>query len=111
MFELRPTKPNSKISGGVYSKGRILIGRTESCDLMVNHDSISAVHAVLEIFDDRAVIYDMNSTNGTYVNDDKVIVKDVHIGDFFQAAGHLPGFSPNLFHLLVVPGPGKIAVH
>lgn len=53
---------------------------------MANHDSVSAIHAVLEIFDDRAVIYDMNSTNGTYVNGDKVIKKELHIGDTFRLA-------------------------
>lgn len=86
MFELRPTQQGSHSKGGVYGKGRILLGRTESCDLIVNNDAISAVHAVMEIFEDRARIYDMNSTNGTYVNDDKVIVKDVHIGDFIRLA-------------------------
>lgn len=86
MFELRPTNGGPKVKGGVFGKGRILLGRTESCDLMVNNDSISAVHAVMEIFDDRAVLYDMNSTNGTYVNDDKIIVKELHVGDFFRLA-------------------------
>ncbi|MCM2350016.1 MAG: AgmX/PglI C-terminal domain-containing protein [Bacteriovoracaceae bacterium] len=86
MFELRPTKAHSRIKGGVFRKGRHLLGRTESCDLIVNNDSVSAVHAVLEIFDDRAIIYDMNSTNGTFVNDDKVIVKEIHEGDFFRLA-------------------------
>lgn len=86
MFELRATKQGSHTKGGVFGKGRILIGRTESCDLIVNSDSVSAVHAVMEIFEDRAVIYDMNSTNGTYVNDEKIIVKDIHIGDFFRLA-------------------------
>lgn len=86
MYELRPTKPGSKSSGGVFGKGRILIGRTESCNLIVNNDSVSAIHAVMEIFDDRAVIYDMNSTNGTYVNDDKIIVKELRVGDFFRLA-------------------------
>ena len=86
MFEIRPTSTNSKSKGGVFSKGRILLGRTESCDVTVNHESISAVHAVMEIFEDRAILYDMNSTNGTYVNDDKVIVKEIHVGDFFRLA-------------------------
>lgn len=86
MFELRPTNAHAKTKGGVFGKGRILLGRTESCDVTVNNEAISAVHAVMEIFDDRAVIYDMNSTNGTYVNDDKVIVKELHIGDFFRLA-------------------------
>jgi pSer/pThr/pTyr-binding forkhead associated (FHA) protein/outer membrane biosynthesis protein TonB len=86
MYELRPTSATTKIRGGVFAQGRILLGRTESCDLVVNHDAISAVHAVLEIFDDRAVIYDMNSTNGTYVNDDKVVVKEMHLDDVFRLA-------------------------
>ncbi len=86
MFELKPTKGTTRTKGGVFGKGRILLGRTESCDVAINHDSISAVHAVLEIYDDKAVIYDMNSTNGTYVNDDKVIVKEIYVGDFFRLA-------------------------
>lgn len=86
MYEIRPTSSTAKVKSGVFGKGRILLGRTESCDLIVNNDSVSAVHAVLEIFDDRAVIYDMNSTNGTYVNDDKVIVKEIFLGDFFRLA-------------------------
>jgi outer membrane biosynthesis protein TonB len=86
MFEIRPTNPAYKSKGGVFGKGRLLLGRAESCDLIVNHDSVSAVHAVIEIFPDKAIIYDMNSTNGTYVNDDKVIVKEIHEGDFFRLA-------------------------
>lgn len=86
MFELRATGNTAKVKGGVFGKGRILLGRSESCDLNVNSDSISAVHAVMEIFENRAVIYDMNSTNGTYVNDDKIIVKEIHVGDFFRLA-------------------------
>lgn len=86
MFELRATGQDPQSKGGVFGKGRILIGRTESCDLIVNNDAVSAVHAVMEIFEDRARIYDMNSTNGTYVNDDKVIVKDIHVGDFIRFA-------------------------
>lgn len=92
MFELKPTNAQSKTKGGVFPKGRILLGRTESCDLIVNNDSVSAVHAVMEIFEDRAVIYDMNSTNGTYVNDDKVIVKEIRPGDFFRLADVEFGF-------------------
>jgi pSer/pThr/pTyr-binding forkhead associated (FHA) protein/outer membrane biosynthesis protein TonB len=86
MYELKQTSSTSKVKGGVFPKGRLLLGRNESCDLVVMSDSISAVHAVLEIFDDRAVIYDMNSTNGTFVNDDKIVVKELYIGDVFRLA-------------------------
>jgi outer membrane biosynthesis protein TonB len=87
MYELKPTSSGSKIKSGVFPKGRILLGRSESCDLILNNDSISAVHSVIEIFDDRAVIYDMNSTNGTYVNDEKVVAKEIKLGDKFRLAG------------------------
>lgn len=86
MYELRPTNSQSRTKGGVFRKGRILLGRAESCDLIVSNDSVSAVHAVMEIFDDKATIYDMNSTNGTYVNGDKVIVKEIKLGDTFRLA-------------------------
>ncbi len=86
MFELKPTSAQAKSKGGVFPQGRILIGRNESCDLIVTNDSISAIHAVMEIFASHAVIYDMNSTNGTFVNDDKIIAKEIHIGDTFRLA-------------------------
>lgn len=86
MFEIRPTSTSSKARGGVFGKGRLLLGRTESCDLIVNHDAISAVHAVLEITDNKVMLYDMNSTNGTYINDAKIIAKEIHVGDFFRLA-------------------------
>lgn len=86
MFEIRTTNPNLKSLGGVFGKGRFLLGRSESCDLIVNNDAVSAVHAVMEIFDDKAIIYDMNSTNGTFVNDDKIIVKEFRTGDTFRLA-------------------------
>lgn len=86
MYELKPVKADFKIQSGVFPKGRILIGRTESCDLIVNVDAISAVHAVIEIFDDRALIYDMNSTNGTYVNNEKIVRKEIKVGEIFRLA-------------------------
>lgn len=86
MYEIRPTEGASRTRGGVFGKGRYLLGRTESCDVIINHDSISAVHAVLEIFETHALIYDMASTNGTYVNDEKIVVKEIRIGDKFRLA-------------------------
>ena len=85
-FEIRPTDPARQKFNGVFGKGRVLMGRTDNCDFLVEHDSISAIHAVLEIFADHAVLYDMNSTNGTYVNDEKIVAKQIRPGDFFRLA-------------------------
>lgn len=86
LFELKPVDSKHKVKAAVVGKGRILIGRSESCDVIINHDAVSAIHAVMEILDNKAVIYDMNSTNGTYVNDDKVIAKEIAVGDFVRFA-------------------------
>ncbi len=94
MFEMKPTNPAYKTKGGVFGVGRLLLGRAESCDLIVNHDSISAVHAVLEIYPNKAIIYDMNSTNGTFVNDDKVVTREFHVGDTFRLAAIEVEFKP-----------------
>ncbi len=86
LYEVSPTQPASKVTSGVFGKGRLLLGRTESCDLSVNHDAISAVHAVLEISDTKIMLYDMNSTNGTYVNGERIVAKELHVGDKFRLA-------------------------
>jgi outer membrane biosynthesis protein TonB len=86
MFRIKPKKQSSRIKEGVFGPGRYLLGRTESCDLLVNSDAISAIHAVLEIDPQGLRIYDMNSTNGTYVQGEKVVTKDLKVGDSFSLA-------------------------
>ena len=46
-----------------------LIGRSSKVDIQIDEDSISRNHAVIENFNDRIVLRDLESTNGTYVND------------------------------------------
>ena len=81
LFELKPLDNNLKVKSSVIGKGRVLIGRSESCDVIINHDPISAIHAVIEVLDNKILIYDMNSTNGTYINDVKIVVKEISVGD------------------------------
>jgi outer membrane biosynthesis protein TonB len=81
LYQLLPDLPGQKIKGSVLSKGRILIGRTESCEIVIPSGAISAVHAILEITPNGAKVYDMNSKNGTFINDEKVVVKNLLVGD------------------------------
>lgn len=47
---------------------KFLIGRGESCNLRPKSDSVSRKHCILVIRDNRLLIQDLVSRNGTYVN-------------------------------------------
>ena len=81
LFQLSPDKPGSGIKGNTFAKGRILVGRTESCEFVIPASAISAVHAILEITPNGAKIYDMNSKNGTYINGKRVVAESINVGD------------------------------
>ncbi|MAX66682.1 MAG: hypothetical protein CME66_07075 [Halobacteriovoraceae bacterium] len=55
------------------NKDKILIGSGDNCDLIVGHNSISHYHCMVFISSDGEInISDLNSTNGTYINGEKV---------------------------------------
>ncbi|GLD96658.1 hypothetical protein PINS_up005341 [Pythium insidiosum] len=68
------------------SRSFVLAGRmTPACDLVLQHPSISRVHAALQ-FDAHGALFlrDMNSTHGTFVNKRRVPPNEyvrLHIGD------------------------------
>ena len=51
---------------------RLLIGRSELCDIDIVHEWISRQHAILVRNDKSTVIVDLNSRNGVYVNKKRV---------------------------------------
>ncbi|MCO6440346.1 MAG: GGDEF domain-containing protein [Nitrococcus mobilis] len=56
-----------------------LVGRSSEADIQIDEDAISRRHAVIEGHGDRFVIRDLDSTNGTYVNDR--VVHEHSLGD------------------------------
>src|SRR5690606_291378 len=52
--------------------GRMEVGREHTCDLMLVSDLVSRNHARLVVGDDQALLVDLGSTNGTYVNDRRI---------------------------------------
>ena len=51
------------------SNGRTLIGRDPSCEVPLDDHSVSRIHAAIETSDTGCMLVDMNSTNGTYIDD------------------------------------------
>jgi diguanylate cyclase (GGDEF)-like protein len=60
--------------GAVYDLGSesIVIGRDPSCDFELDDDSVSRQHASLEQVAGEYILTDRGSTNGTYVNDERI---------------------------------------
>ncbi|TEB17907.1 Glycogen accumulation regulator GarA [Pelotomaculum sp. FP] len=59
----------------------IVLGRHESCDIVLNDSSVSRRHARLELHRGRYTIVDLGSTNGTMVNGVRIGTKVLEPGD------------------------------
>ena len=55
------------IGADLPSTGELKIGRAKHCDLVVEHASVSRVHAAIEIAEGRVLVRDLGSQNGTRV--------------------------------------------
>jgi diguanylate cyclase (GGDEF)-like protein len=52
--------------------GNLIVGRDPSSDVMINSDLVSRQHAKFMTHEDRTLLLDLESTNGTYVNDERI---------------------------------------
>ena len=61
-------------------KGRIKIGRSKHCEIIVNDSTISEEHVLLLCKDEKIILQDELSANGTFVNgkqiEERVLLKD-----------------------------------
>ncbi len=81
LYCLIPEKKEQKYISNIMGHGRYLIGRTESCDIIIPSTVVSSVHAVLEITPQGNKIYDMNSRNGTWLNGKKIVAESISLDD------------------------------
>ncbi len=83
--------------GTVYPvhKPRITIGRANS-DVIVNDLLSSRVHCSIEVSDQMIVLRDLESTNGTFVNDQPIKTVMLENGSTFRIGAHS-------FQLVITP--------
>lgn len=71
--------PNSKEMIKLRRDATIL-GR-EKGDIVINDTEVSATHCQIQNIEGTFHIFDMNSTNGTFVNSEKIVKAKLHEGD------------------------------
>jgi pSer/pThr/pTyr-binding forkhead associated (FHA) protein len=67
---------------------RLTIGRDRAADLVFDDDLMSRVHATLEFEDGTFHLRDLDSRNGTQLNDRPVTSSRLKDGDSFQIGNH-----------------------
>ncbi|MFZ5632918.1 MAG: FhaA domain-containing protein [Bacillota bacterium] len=71
----------------------VVLGRRESCDIVLPDGSVSRRHARLEPLKGSWVVTDLNSTNGTYVNGERIKTKTLSPGDSLKLGSTLFAFK------------------
>jgi hypothetical protein len=69
-------------------KGKLLVGRRESCDIVLRFANVSAHHCQMTVEHGYWFIKDLGSRNGTKVNGKRVMRKRVDPGDTISFAKH-----------------------
>ena len=52
---------------------KVVIGRSRSCDVRLREDTVSRLHAAFVLLDGALVLEDLGSSNGTYLNGERVL--------------------------------------
>lgn len=82
------TNDGKVISEFVFNGNKVLLGRSDFVDVIVEDDFVSKVHAVFLLYTDALVLLDLNSSNGTTVNSMKVKKTILRSGDIISLGKH-----------------------
>ena len=97
-----------------FSEKKVLIGRSDFADVIIEDDFVSKLHIALLLYSDALVLLDLNSANGTTVNSVKVkktILKDddiISLGHHRVKIEDAPAISEEMAQLLKSPDTLKM---
>lgn len=61
------------------SRGTLIIGRADDCNLQLTHTKVSRYHCLLDINPPEITVRDLGSTNGTFLNGDEIGKRPVNM--------------------------------
>lgn len=68
--------------------GETRIGRKPTCDVVLNDPGVSGEHALIKTVGLRSTIQDLNSTNGTFIENERVQQRELRHGDTITLGQH-----------------------
>jgi len=96
----------SKLVAEVTLKlGDMKIGRKPGCDIVLNDPGVSGEHAVVKTVGLKSAIYDLNSTNGTFVENERVKQRELRHGETITLGQHTLIYRDDM--ALDAPAVGK----
>jgi len=103
------TKDGKTVGNITLHESRTLIGRSESNHVTIDSTFISRYHALITRDNGVTTLSDLNSTNGTYVNSNRVSVHCLRHDDVISLGNHgIKLFDPNC-RLRVEPDAAELA--
>ena len=81
MASLNYRKEDGEVLKLEFSDQPLTLGRTKEADIQISDDEISRVHCSFQTQRGDFVVTDLGSTNGTFVNDQRIEISKLKRGD------------------------------
>lgn len=83
-----------------FNKSKISFGRSKSNDIVISSPIISSCHGYFNLDVDGIEVVDNDSTNGIYINNEKVSSSIIHDGDFVKVDNLLEPLKKGIIMIL-----------
>lgn len=91
---------SNDLKSHLFQKGMVVIGKNTASDLQLNHPLVSRQHSIARINRDAVEYEDLQSTNGSLINGERITTKtltqsdEVRVGPFTLKFDLVPNFQP-----------------